>query len=101
MTLEKWDSSYGQLSEKNMRQLLEKRGYTTACYTYPPGTYFPDHTHRKEKIDGVISGKFRIKMGGNTYDLGPGDMIRVPAGSVHSAEVIGEEPVISVDAVKR
>jgi len=29
-----------------------------------------------------------------------GDALAVPAGTVHSAEVLGDEPVVSLDAVR-
>jgi quercetin dioxygenase-like cupin family protein len=32
--------------------------------------------------------------------LEPGDMIEIPAGAVHSAEVVGTETVLSLDATK-
>ena len=39
-------------------------------------------------------------MYGKFVDLGPGDWIEVPAGATHSAEVIGNKPVVSLDAIK-
>jgi quercetin dioxygenase-like cupin family protein len=32
--------------------------------------------------------------------LGPGDWVEVPRGAIHSAAVIGDEPVVSLDAIK-
>jgi len=69
-------------------------------YVYPPGTYFPAHTHTIDKKDGVFSGRFLLKMLGKEHVLGPGDFIEVPAGTVHSAEVLGDEPVVSFDATR-
>ena len=70
------------------------------CYVYPPGTYFPDHTHEVDKIDGVLSGQFRMTMYGQSLVLKAGDCLSVPHGVMHSAEVVGSEPVISLDAIK-
>jgi len=39
-------------------------------------------------------------MYGQFVDLGAGDWIEVPAGATHSAEVIGVEAVVSLDAVR-
>ena len=39
-------------------------------------------------------------VGGHLHMLGPGDWIEVPRGAVHSATVIGDEPVVSLDAIK-
>jgi mannose-6-phosphate isomerase-like protein (cupin superfamily) len=53
-----------------------------------------------DKIDAVIAGQLRIAMGDDSVILKAGDFIHVPQGAVHSAEVIGNEPVVSLDAVK-
>ena len=99
--IEHWDTQTdGELNETNMRIKLEARGYRATRYTYPPGTCFPDHTHEVDKIDGVISGQFRVSMHDQPIILTAGDCMAVPRGVVHSAEVIGNEAVVSLDAVK-
>ena len=101
MLVEKWNEHYeGEVTEKAMRRKLESRGYSVSCYVYPPGTYFPDHAHASDKIDGVLSGQFKLTMGGQSVILQTGDCVMVPKGVVHSAEVIGNQPVVSLDAVK-
>jgi len=100
--IEHWNpQTDGELNEVNMRAKLEARGYQVSCYVYPPGTYFPDHTHDVDKIDGVLSGQFKMTMHGQSIILTAGDCLAVPRGAVHSAEVIGTEPVVSLDSVKR
>ena len=97
----RWDFSVdGVLNESSLRRKLEDRGYRVSSYTYSPGTYFSDHKHGQSKIDAVLSGTFRMGMYDEFVDLGPGDWIEVPAGATHSAEVIGNEPVVSLDAIK-
>jgi len=99
--IEHWNPDIdGELNEANMRAKLEARGYRVQRYNYAPGTYFPEHTHGVDKIDGVLSGRFRMAMGGIEVVLEAGDCLAVPAGAVHSAEVVGKESVISLDAVK-
>jgi quercetin dioxygenase-like cupin family protein len=99
--IEHWDIQVdGQLTEANMRAKLLARGYTIDKYIYPPGTYFPDHSHKVDKIDGVLSGQFRLTMHGQSLILTAGDCIVVPRGVMHSAGVIGYEPVVSLDAIK-
>ena len=65
-----------------------------------PGTAFPDHTHSGDKIDAVLAGTFRIVLEGAEVLLGPGDAVAVPRGAVHSAAVVGNESVVSLDAVR-
>lgn len=101
MQLEHWDETRdGPLSEAAMRAKLKGMGYAVSRYVYPPGTHFPPHTHAMDKIDGVLAGRFRMTMGGKSVVLEAGDMLAVPAGAVHEAEVVGDEPVVSLDAVR-
>ena len=100
MRLEHWDRADGPPTEAAMCAKLAARGYRCTVYVYPPGTFFSEHTHDVDKIDGVLSGTFRIVMEGTAFELGPGDLLTVPGGCVHSAEVVGAQPVISVDAVR-
>lgn len=99
--VEHWDPEKdGSLTEEKMRSKLESRGYSVNKYVYPPGTFFPEHTHNVDKIDAVLSGIFRLSLRGQEVILHRGDCLEVPRGILHSAEVIGNEPVISLDAIK-
>ncbi len=101
MNLMRWDpEADGPLSESALRRKLERLGYSVTRYVYPPGTYFPDHTHGVDKMDAVISGRFRLIVEGEEAILEAGDILAVPRGVVHSAEVVGQESVVSLDAVK-
>lgn len=100
MDVERWDEERdGPYSEDALRRKLEQRGYRVTRYTYPPGTVFPDHTHAVEKVDAVVAGRFRMTTADGEVILEAGDALQVPAGTVHSAEVVGNEPVVSLDAV--
>ena len=58
MEVDHWRPEDGPLTEQALKARLQRLGYTVQRYIYPPGTYFPDHTHDVEKIDAVISGQF-------------------------------------------
>lgn len=101
MSLESWNEERdGPFSEAALRRKLEERGYRVSRYVYPPGTRFDDHTHGVDKVDGVVSGRFRLVLEGREVVLGPGDTVAVPQGAVHSAEVVGDEAVVSLDATR-
>lgn len=99
--IEKWDPARGPLGEAAMRQRLEAEGYAVSRYLYPPGTYFPEHTHTMDKKDAVLRGRLKITAEGQEVVLGPGDMMEIPAGIRHTAEVVGTEAVVSLDATRR
>ena len=96
-----WDSDKdGEFNEQAMVDKLTAMGYQVNRYIYPPGTFFSDHDHDVDKIDAVLTGRFRMNMFGQSVILEAGDCLVVPRGVVHSAEVIGGQAVISLDAVK-
>jgi quercetin dioxygenase-like cupin family protein len=101
LELIRWDESrQGPLTAQSMKNFLQDKGYSVNQYHYPPGTCFPAHTHDVDKIDGVLSGRFKMTMYGQSINLQAGDMLIVPRGTVHSAEVIGNDAVLSLDAIK-
>ncbi len=101
MRIERWDTDAGGApTEQALRGRLESLGYHVTRYDYPPGTRFPTHTHGVDKIDAVLSARFRITMEGESVVLEAGDLVWVPRGAVHSAEVVGDRSVASLDAVK-
>ena len=101
MEIEHWDpETDGPLSEQGLRRKLEEEGYQVSRYVYPAGTVFPEHTHSIDKIDAVVSGRFRMTVEGQEAILEAGDRLAVPRGTRHSAEVVGSEPVVSLDATR-
>jgi quercetin dioxygenase-like cupin family protein len=100
--VERWDQTRdGAPTEHALRRKLEARGYRVTRYVYPPGTVFVTHTHEVDKIDAVVSGQFLLSIEGQDIILGAGDSLDVPRGVPHRAEVVGEEPVVSLDAVRK
>jgi mannose-6-phosphate isomerase-like protein (cupin superfamily) len=101
MDLERWQTGRdGPPSEDALRRDLEARGFRVTRYVYAPGTVFPPHTHDADKVDAVVSGRFRMTMEGLSVVLEAGDRLAVPRGTLHSAEVVGSEPVVSLDATR-
>lgn len=97
----RWDTEHdGTFSEAALRRAIEAQGYRVSRCVYPPGTRFDDHAHDVDKIDAVVSGRFRMTMSGTSMVLEAGDRLAVPRGMVHSAEVLGDQEVISLDATR-
>ncbi len=83
-----------------MMGLMEREGYEVAVFAYREGTVFPPHEHAQDKCDGVVEGLLRVRVGEEVYDLKPGDRLYLPAGSLHSAEVVGRKAVVSLDGTR-
>jgi quercetin dioxygenase-like cupin family protein len=88
------------MTEKRVMGLLEREGYEVVVYAYREGTAFEEHSHPQDKCDAVIEGFFRIRAGETVFEMKPGDRLYIPAGTPHSAEVIGRHTVVSLDATR-
>lgn len=54
-----------------------------------PGAAFPPHSHPGEEIIYVLEGSLEYRLDGRVVTLGPGGVLFVPAGVVHSARNAG------------
>jgi quercetin dioxygenase-like cupin family protein len=100
LRVESWEEDDGPLTEKRLMGVMEREGYEVAVFAYREGTVFSEHEHAQEKCDAVIEGFFRITVAGQNFDLKPGDRLYLPAGTRHSAQVIGRKTVVSLDGTK-
>jgi mannose-6-phosphate isomerase-like protein (cupin superfamily) len=48
----------------------------------------------------VIEGFFRIRVGDDLFEMKPGDRLYIPAGTRHSAEVVGRRTVVALDGIR-
>jgi quercetin dioxygenase-like cupin family protein len=83
---------------RSLQATLEAEGYVVAMYLLAPGTAFNPHCVVGRRLDAVFSGRLQWVIAGETHLLGPGDWIEIPAGATVSAEVVGDEPVLGLDA---
>jgi mannose-6-phosphate isomerase-like protein (cupin superfamily) len=60
---------------------------------YMPGAKIDLHDHTFEESYFIVSGQVRAMADGETYDLGPGDVIWTGVGCIHSFANVGAEPV--------
>lgn len=79
---------------------LKEEGYHIYVYSYPGGMCFPVHAHDHDTIHVVLSGSLKVSMDGKDHILVPGERFLIPAKADHSAEVLGEMPVVCLDATR-
>jgi len=63
---------------------------------YKPTDNVPFHKHSNEQSGYIISGKYKLKFGGQEYLLSVGDTYSIPADIEHSLEIIEAGEVIDV-----
>jgi len=81
-----------------IKQQLKDEGYNIYVYSYPGGMCFPPHMHEHDTIHIVLSGAMKITMDDTDHILKPGERFVVPEAKMHTAEVLGEMPVVILDA---
>jgi quercetin dioxygenase-like cupin family protein len=54
-----------------------------------PGVAFPSHTHPGEEIIYVIEGTWEYEIGGRVVKAEAGDVLFIPAATIHSAKNVG------------
>ncbi len=57
-------------------------------FTMGEGGGMPRHTNAVEHEQYVLRGRGRVSIGEQTYEVGPDDVLYIPAGVPHSYEVI-------------
>ncbi len=98
-TFQKWNESRdGPFSEEFMRRKLEALHCSGICRkVYPPATSYLHHGHGKGKLVGMLSGSFKIKLDERTFLLERGDVLLIAKGVDHWVDVLGEEPVVTLE----
>lgn len=79
---------------------LESEGYQVWLQLLAPGTVFGAYCACEPRIDAVYSGRLRLVISDRECVLGPGDWIEIPAGATVTSEVVGDEPVLNLDAAR-
>lgn len=64
-----------------------------------PGGGMPRHTNEVEHEQLVLSGRARITIGDEVYEVEKDNVVFIPAGVPHSYESIGEEPFAFICSV--
>lgn len=62
--------------------------FAMRLFTMGEGGGMPRHTNRVEHEQYVVHGRARVAIGDEVHEVGPGDVLYVPAGTPHSYEVV-------------
>src|SRR5438105_590242 len=113
ITVTHWPAGAGQVTINKIRARLEQEGLKPYRFDMVPGDEYGDHTHAEAEIRWVVSGRMRVKVregarlgapgaGGceriEEIILEPGDRLDLAANVVHSADVLGDEVVVTLCA---
>lgn len=99
--VEKWKETFAP-DPAMLRDILESEGYNVHHWSDQAGTVYMNHMHREDQSHWVISGRLELSIQNvGTFVLEAGDRDMMPAGTYHSARVIGDEAVVYLIGEKR
>ncbi|TAL11813.1 MAG: cupin domain-containing protein [Nitrospirae bacterium] len=98
ITLTRWPAAAGQITINKIRARLEQEGLSPYRFEMVPGDVYGDHAHAEAEIRWVVSGRMRVLIDHEEIILEPGDRLDLAANVVHSADVFGEEVVVTLCA---
>ena len=97
--IEKW-SEESRPDAGDLKQRLESEGYSVFQWSDAPGTKYGPHAHAEDQSHWILSGELDLRVGHETYTLRAGDRDYLPANTIHSASVAGEEPLVYLIGAK-
>jgi len=66
---------------------------------YKAGEGAEEHAHPHEQVLFVLSGRVRMTIGGETYELGPREVAHLPPNVPHSLHAIEDTEVVSAKGI--
>lgn len=76
---------YSFKNSSDLEAQLRRQGYSLFSWEDRPGAYYSPHSHEHDEFIVVLSGSIKFTIAGRDYLLEPGDMLTLPAETVHSA----------------
>jgi quercetin dioxygenase-like cupin family protein len=65
------------------------------------GSTLPAHSHPYEQTGYLVTGRIRLRIGGQEHDAGPGDSWCIPSGVQHGAQILDDSVAVEVFAPVR
>lgn len=65
-------------------------------FTFEKGASLPSHSHPHEQAGFVVSGRMRMQIGEDTFQLETGDSYYVPANAEHRVDVLEATQAVDV-----
>lgn len=83
-----------------LKKRLQSEGFSVFQWSDAPGTKYGPHAHGEDQSHWIVSGELELRVGHETYILRAGDRDFLPANTIHSASVPGNEPVVYLIGAK-
>ena len=95
-------ANWDEIPAEDVRPGVTRRGFGTKdCLLVmnhcEPGMELKPHSHDFDQLALFTKGRAIYTVGDVPHEVGPGDVLLIPAGEVHFCEPIGDETVHNLD----
>ena len=97
--IDRWSESSLPDAEE-LKRRLRNEGYSVFQWSDAAGTKYGPHSHAEDQSHWIIVGELELRVGHETYILRAGDRDFLPANTIHSAFVPGDETLIYLIGAK-
>src|SRR5713226_4962080 len=97
--VERWNKATPP-NGSDLRKDLEGDGYSVSQWSDAPGTKYGPHSHAEDQSHWIVSGELELRVGHEVYTLRAGDRDFLPANTMHSAFVPGDDAVVYLIGAK-
>lgn len=99
--VERWQNAEKPDAAK-LREVLKSEGYHAYQWQDAPNAFYPSHKHGADQTHWILSGVLELTIENvGVFTLESGDRDFMPANTIHSARVIGNDPVVYLIGEKR
>lgn len=94
-----WDHIPGEVVRRGVsRKAFGTQDAMLVLNRIDPGMQPAPHVHDDfDQIATILSGRAIYHVGDVAHEVGPGDLLLIPAGTEHWIEPVGDEPVENLD----
>lgn len=94
--------NFNELAREVVRHGVERCGFRgdnvmLVMNRLEPGMDTRPHSHPFEQVVYIVEGRVRFHVGEETFDAGPGSVMRIPPDILHYAEPLGDTPALNPD----
>jgi len=97
--IDRWNGTMA-LDAEDLKTRLSSEGYSVREWSDSAGTKYGPHAHDEDQSHWILSGELELRVGYEVYTLRPGDRDFLPANTMHSATVPGDQAVTYLIGVK-
>lgn len=90
--VDRWSEAGGPDAEE-LESRLRDEGYSVFQWSDAPGTKYGPHAHAEDQSHWILNGELELRVGHESYALRAGDRDFLPANTMHSVTVPGDQPV--------